>query len=352
MTRDYDRLQRVVAQRSDPDRKTRRGLAEGRSYTQHDKAASFVQLAMDSVDTSYTETSKAAGAAAQDHIVRTGSNFCYEFQGSVMTNTHIRGYSDIDLLVLLPQFYRYDGNALTAARLNPSFAITHGTAALTRINEVLNAAPFSGNSNQLASQARNLIETTMHQIYSQCDTSGARSVKITNLHYHRDVDIVTCAWYEDLTSVISGRETQRGIQIYNKEKGTLDIVDYPFIKIERINTRGDETGDRLRRMIRFLKHCKESLASNSLLTSFDLSSICYAIPKEHYHLATDETIVRCLSIHLDNLCGDRNFRRNLLSVDGREHIFTDDTKLPSLVDLQAEVSAIYQDLTGRANELY
>ncbi len=58
-------------------------------------AAKFVKLAMSPVDDSYTQRSKQAGNNIRDWLKSKQTNVDYAFQGSVMTNTHIKGYSDM-----------------------------------------------------------------------------------------------------------------------------------------------------------------------------------------------------------------------------------------------------------------
>ncbi len=70
--------------------------------------ARYVMRAMKAVDEEYTKRTKAAGEAVKQHLGYSLTNVSYEYQGSVMTNTHIKGASDIDLLVLCEKFVGTD----------------------------------------------------------------------------------------------------------------------------------------------------------------------------------------------------------------------------------------------------
>ena len=67
--------------------------------------AKYVKLAMNEVDPIYTDKTLEAGGNAKLHLqneLRQSVEFRY--QGSVMTRTHIRGVSDIDLLTIIGRF--------------------------------------------------------------------------------------------------------------------------------------------------------------------------------------------------------------------------------------------------------
>lgn len=65
----------------------------------------YVKRAMCAVGEDYTKRTIEAGEAAKQHLKDSIRNISFEYQGSVMTNTHIRGASDIDLLVMCEKFY-------------------------------------------------------------------------------------------------------------------------------------------------------------------------------------------------------------------------------------------------------
>ncbi len=62
----------------------------------------------------------------------------------------------------------------------------------------------------------------------------------------RDVDIVIANWYDNVNSVINGKNSDyRNIQVYNKRhKFKRKKQDYPFLSIKRINERSSDTNGR------------------------------------------------------------------------------------------------------------
>lgn len=125
-------------------------------------------------------------------------------------------------------------------------------------------------------------ENILKRFYSQCDTSKPKSIKVTNLHYHRDVDVVVASWHDSVDFIRGLGEEYRGIQIYNKDTNQRIGPDFPFLSISRINSRSSVTGGRLKKMIRFLKNIRTDSDNNITLTSFEINAICYDIPVNDY----------------------------------------------------------------------
>lgn len=130
----------------------------------------------------------------------------------------------------------------------------------------------------------------------------------------------------------------------NKKNDRLG-PDYPFLSIDRINTRSSYTEGRLKKMIRFLKNIKTDAPVNIDLTSFDINAICYDINPESYRNSYYLDLVRILWNKLYNLSQNEAEANNLKSVDGTEYIFRyNPSKLENLKRLENEVWKIYNDI--------
>ena len=134
---DYSQKLRQINNRYNPDSSV---LVEQRMFSgesAYDKdVARYVMRAMKAVDDEYTKRTKAAGEVVKQHLRESLTNVSYEYQGSVMTDTHIRGASDIDLLVLCEKFVGTDifkvrqelakhGNIMTVKLADCVSSITH-----------------------------------------------------------------------------------------------------------------------------------------------------------------------------------------------------------------------------------
>ncbi|WP_434429967.1 hypothetical protein [Aeromonas veronii] len=75
---------------------------------------------MQEVDPVYTKNSIAEGERVKNQIInRINTNVVFDYQGSVPLNVHIRGVSDIDILVLLNDYLTYDSTGTKASTYYP-----------------------------------------------------------------------------------------------------------------------------------------------------------------------------------------------------------------------------------------
>lgn len=306
----------------------------------------YVKRAMRAVEPDYTSRTKEAGEMVKAHLSSVLTDISYDYQGSVMTDTHIKGASDIDLLVVCEKF---NGTEIDKVRKEVQKTWLYDGTQLHRLNQFKDSfSQYQGNSNQDLSQLRADIERKMIDTYEKCDISKPKSVKITNQHLHRDVDIVVVSWFDSLDYVLKGSPKEyRGIKIFNKDLGYAIGPDYPFLSISRINGRSAQTDGRLKRMIRFLKNVKEDSEKDIQLTSFEINAICYSIPVEQYCSLDYKQLVFLLWSHMYNLLQDENKLNNLISVVGTEYPFRDKPlKKEALRLLKDEVWIINVDLNN------
>ena len=340
----YSQKLRQINNRYNPDSST---LVEQRMFSGesvYDKdVARYVMRAMKAVDEEYTKRTKAAGEVAKQHLKKLLTNVSYEYQGSVMTDTHIRGASDIDLLVLCEKFV---GTDIFKVRQELANTWKYNSHQLNRLYQFDRSfSKYEGNSLKELAFLRLQIEKIMSCSYTICDISKPKAVKITNQNLHRDVDIVTSSWFQSLDYILNGMpENKRGIKIFNKSTGLSEGPDYPFLSISRINRRSEETNGRLKRMIRFLKNVRTDSDKDIPLTSFEINAICYSIPVQDYALKEYKELVYILWHTMFHLWKDCK-QDELKSVVGDEYVFKNKPeKLAALKVLENEVYQINKDL--------
>lgn len=346
MRQGYRELTNELRNRLDPENSyLEKALNEEFSnFSDVGDATRYVRAAMKGVDDAYTIRSKEAGEMVKTHLNNGGlKDAVYRYQGSVMTNTHIRGYSDIDLLVISDKFYTYDKSNVSKA-LNESYW-NYDAGQLQKLRNEQNVMPYEGNLLDDLHTLRIDSEDILKTKYYKCDVDKPKSIKITNQNLHRDVDIVIANWYDDVRSILSDKGENRGIQVYNKVERARGKVDFPFLSIERINTRSGATQGRLKRMIRFLKNIKKDSSYNIELSSFDFNAICYDIDISRYQNANFYELVPVILLQLTQLATDINYANRLISVDGREYIFNGNPeKYRSLQLMMQEVQTVANDL--------
>jgi hypothetical protein len=305
----------------------------------------FIRSAMKGVEPEYTRRSKEAGEKVKDHLKTVLTNVVYKYQGSVMTDTHIKGYSDIDLLTITNKFYSWDSSRVKQILENHEQKQRYREASIRKLEYENSVSSYSGNSLDDLREIRTKSEQKMKEVYIDCDINKPKSIKITNRNLKRDVDIVTANWYDDVTSIINDKDDYRGIQVYNKIEHKKGPADFPFLSIARINDRSSATMGRLKKMIRFLKHCKAGSVYQIELSSFDINAICYDIDPNKYNGLPFYDLVPVLYRQLKLICEDDTYADNIVSVDGREYIFRyNSSKKANLKQLLAEVEGVYLDL--------
>ncbi|HZH88050.1 MAG TPA: hypothetical protein VFD78_02625 [Chitinophagaceae bacterium] len=305
----------------------------------------FIRTAMNGVEPEYTAKSIEAGEKVKEHLKSVLSDVDYKYQGSVMTNTHIKGYSDIDLLAITNKFYTRDISRVKQILENYDQRQMFNDVSIRKLESESNLGFYHGDSLNDLLVNRLESERKMHETYKDCSSEQPKAIKIRNLSLHREVDIVIANWYDDVRSIINNKGENRGVQIYNKEEHTKGQANYPFLSISRINDKSALTKGRLKKMIRFLKHCKAESLYQIGLTSFDINAICYAIEVQDYADLSFYDLVPVLYLQLKRISGDSNYANSLMSVDGREYIFKyDSEKRENLKQMLVEVEGIYLDL--------
>ncbi|AFI88088.1 hypothetical protein BBH51_07200 [Aggregatibacter actinomycetemcomitans] len=306
----------------------------------------YVKLAMKGVDPLYTRKSKEAGEKVKSHLLNELDNVEYEYQGSVMTDTHIKGNSDIDLLVISTKFYTFDREGITKLINDPVEIRNLNQLQINSLKKELSGTGYHGALEDLRHN-RIQSESTLKGIYDICDCTHPKAIKIKNKTLNRDVDIVIANWYDNSSSVLNDKKKQyRGIQVYDKDNNSKCSPDYPFLSIYRINEKNSNTNGRLKKMIRFLKNIKIDSELDIQLSSFDINAICYQIDKSLYISKNKYELIEVIFNQLNSLAHNINYLENLKSVDEREYIFRGkESKINSLILLLLkEVYSILEDL--------
>ncbi|MCQ2159484.1 MAG: hypothetical protein MJY97_00160 [Bacteroidales bacterium] len=341
---DYSRRLQQMSGRYNPDNLPLQEQREFSNETIYDgDVVKYVKRAMCAVGPEYTKRTKEAGEMAKLHLQARIPNISFEYQGSVMTDTHIKGASDIDLLVVCEKFY---GTDIFKVREELQNEWKYNYEQRNRLQQYSSSfSLYQGDSDSDLRQLRLSIESIMSSHYDICDISKPKSVKITNKHLHRDVDIVTSSWFQSFDYVINGMpKERRGIKIYNKDLNCAEGPDFPFLSISLINNRSAETQGRLKKMIRFLKNVRTDSDQEINLSSFDINAICYSIPVYTYQNADYKELVSIVWKYMYDLLANNN-QDNLLSVVGDEYVFRGKPeKVLALQRLKSEVFSIKLDL--------
>jgi hypothetical protein len=292
--------------------------------------------AMQAVGPTYTRVSRETGdrVASQlsTRLAAAGIEAEFRLQGSVPLDVHIRRVSDVDLLAIDTSFLTY--MPVGARAQSGGYVATAKT------------------SQSVLSHLRANIETSLSAAFpaATVDKTGAKAVKISGASLPRMVDVVPAHWLDNVAYQASGRETDRGVTIFNKKTGET-IDNLPFLHIARIGARCDSIGGGLRKAIRLCKNVKADSERDITLPSFDIAATMYHAEMSALQLGQffDLAVLAETQRFLDVLACDHAMAKTLLVPDGSRAIFDTDEKLRGLVrlshDMDELLSNVYQENT-------
>jgi len=349
MSKNYRQLTESVRNRTNPENLTiNKAFTDEISTLSYNEVLVYIRYAMKGVEPEYTQRSKDAGERVKTHLKAELSDVDYKYQGSVMTNTHIKGHSDIDLLAISNKFYQYDSSGVKKVLNDPERRSRYYDSSISKLITESNGSSYQGNALNDLLRLRLDSERILSSKYIICDKTKPKAIKIENLSLKREVDIVIANWYDDVSSIINDKGDFRGIRIYNKETHSREEADYPFLSIKRINERSSDTNGRLKKMIRFLKNIKVNSDHDIELSSFDINAICYDIDTSKYRHLSFYELVPVIYNQLSSISRDKTHSDKIVSVDGREWIFKYNSgKLDNLKKILAEVEGIFYDMKSK-----
>lgn len=270
------RLGRLSARRTGSDRSAYVADAQrqeilikallGESYQKRQPGKPHTQYAlgaMAEVDARYTQISIETAARVENQLARRlgNANLEVEFrlQGSVPLNVHIRGVSDIDLLVIATRSFYYAREGVRAQRAE------YPPAAVDPI--------------ELLAIVRSRSETELAQAYPAVDVdiSHPKAIKLSGGSLARPVDVVPAVWWDTAAYQVSGNEVDRGTSIFHKADRKT-IQNLPFLHISRVSARDQVAGGGLKKAIRLCKNLKadaEEEGTKIGLSSYDIASLLY-----------------------------------------------------------------------------
>lgn len=289
-------------------------------------ATRYALGSMQEVDPDYTRV----GIEESDRVkeqLRSGLNDVstyayYRLQGSLPLNVHIRGVSDVDMLVLLGPWLTYDrsGSRANSYGSYVGQGVLYDVIALrTNCEDILKRRYWGAN----------------------VDTSGDKSIKLSGGSFRRDVDVVPSHWNDTSTYQITGNEADRGVGILDKSVPEI-IQNLPFLHIAKIEEKDRVTSGGAKRAIRLLKNLKADTDRDIALSSYDIASLMWhcedhLIAVQPWH---ELSVLAGTDAHLARLAADYEYASSLRTPDNTRRIINEVSKFSSLVALSQEVSAL------------
>lgn len=305
------------------------GRTESYERRQGKAATRYALGAMQEVDPTYTKVSldeaEKVEKALRRGIEKTDIETEYRLQGSVPINVHIRGASDIDLLVLERRHLTYDASG--------SLAIAG------------HYAPYSGRGTLVHDllHLRSTCEGILTQTYQAAtvDVSGAKSIRLSGGGFRREVDVVPAHWHDSIGYQKTRSEIQRAVSILDKSVPTT-FENWPFLYRAKLDALDGQVGGGLKMSIRLLKNLKNDTDKEIELSSYDIGGVMWNCPptlisSDH---GKDLTVLAGADTWLSMLASNHQYATSLMTPDHSRNVIDNAAKYTSLVHLAAEVSAL------------
>lgn len=248
----------------------------------------------------------------------------FDYQGSATNNTHIKIYSDIDLIVASRSFFTpKDGSYAHVANYEYDPATTIRT---------------------LRSKCKTGLELGFP---SATVREKARCIRITGGSLQRDVDAVPCNWIKNKEYERTGYKAYLGIRVLDVEKN-IWIENYPFMHNALLDLKDTESEGNLKRIIRLLKTLKEDADITIDVSSYDICGLAYSFDQElmkrRYEDSKFDFLERFLS-YSKKLETDYVKQASISVPNGTRLLFsTDGLKVSELKKLNAELNTVLDEV--------
>lgn len=296
--------------------------------------------AMAAVDSKYTEISIREGERvasslsgdlnAQGFIVDT------RLQGSVGLDVHIKGYSDVDMLVLVNQTI-----LLEEPRIIPCM-----------YSDATDQRPMEVIVGELRARSETILVNNFPKV--NVVTTGPKSIALEGGSLARKVDIVPAAWFYTVDYQRSNLDHHKAVKIYNKGDASL-FSNYPFLNKKNINDADRVVDGNLKRVIRLMKNLQSdatgvSEESIKKLNSFDILSIAYDM-RDQLGIPSYRQLglVEILRSRLEFLSNNKEYREAMNTPDMTRKVFDNSDKYLALVLLYIECKELAESLVREIN---
>lgn len=295
--------------------------------------------AMALVDDKSTEVSKREGNRVADSLIKSlnskGESVTKRLQGSVALDIHIKGHSDVDMLIVVT----------TPVNIEPPRVYPNGYLPSSDSRRLINIAKDVRNKSEI------ILPINFPKVNIDCSHNKAIALKGGSLV--RKVDIVPAIWFDSIKYQKSGKEHDRGIKIYHKEDHEF-ILNYPFTHIKLVNDRDVHYSGNLKCVVRLMKNIVADMPDYKKVVAKELSS--YDLAAIGYHMGSDLELPTYMRLglvektrsHLSLLLGAKEYRESLYVPDGSRKIFNVDKKVDALDILAKEcedlASSIFKEL--------
>lgn len=287
---------------------------------------------MQPVDDDYTRNTYAEGNRVRDRLSEGLSSptvnipVTFEYQGSVPLDVHVRGNSDIDLLVLHDGFVTVD----QAARQHHAYSDYKGKTAIEELYS-------------LRKEAISILERRYYG--AKVDKSGSKSIKLSGGSLDRIVDVVPSHWHDTLAWKQTGENSHRMVYVLDSHARTR-LENRPFMHIKRVKDKCITMRGTLRKVVRLLKNLRYDATPEINLSSYDITAIAWHMSEQELSVpfSMDLLLLDRARAHLKYIIDNYSYRSILRVPDDSRIIYDKPDKLKSTTHLYNELDQLIQDV--------
>lgn len=284
--------------------------------------------AMAAVDEAATKVSIREGERVADSLIKSlsseGENVTRRLQGSVALDIHIKGHSDVDMLILVTNPVNVELPKVVPNGYLPS---SDPRSLLQIIRDV-------------RAKSERILPVNFPK--ANVDCSSSKCISVSGGSLAREVDVVPAIWFDTIKYQSSSQDHDRGVKIYNKSDDEF-LLNFPFTHIKLVNDRDALYGGNLKSVIRLMKNMIADMPDYKRrvvkqLSSYDLAAIGYHMNENLYApYYMKLSLVEKTRAHLAFLLAAKDYRSSLSVPDQSRKIFDNDGKVEALSILSKEM---------------
>ena len=256
-----NRMAKLRARLTDPFEMRKAAFDAAIESIKEDDPIRYVIETMKPIVRGYTDATFEEGNRVKTQLNRTlnfgESKAEFRYQGSVTNDTHIKIYSDLDLLVINTDFESIEPPQKPAR-------------------------PYKGDPlaelKQLRAECTKILKKEFPT--ATVDSDGGKCVSIRGGSLRRKIDVVIANWWNTVEYQRYASEILRGVKVLDAYLQKR-IANMPFYHNDLIDQRDKEFNGNLRRVSRYLKSEKYDAESGVNISSYDIVSIAWNMPDSY-----------------------------------------------------------------------
>ncbi|MDR6679050.1 hypothetical protein [Pseudomonas oryzihabitans] len=294
----------------------------------------YVAGSMAPVSKRGTEISISEGKRVADSLIKSlekeGEFTESVLQGSVALDIHIKGASDVDMLIIEKKNLRVE-----YPKVSPDSYITSSD---------------SRSLLEIIKDIRKKSETILQKNFPATTVSGNdKSIAVTGGSLLVPVDIVPAVWFDSIAYQRTQDISERGIQIYSIADNAF-IKNFPFKHIHEVNKKDARYSGNLKCVVRLLKTLVSDMSDAKKKTAKGLSSYDLTALAFHMNERLSTPIYQRISLVIrieeffNFLISSDEYRNSLEVPNNTRKIFDAPERLTALLLLRDEIRELSKSI--------